>query len=101
MRVTSFDFLKLLITLTLFALIQSRPNTKKSRYTHCFASESITGIYGLGKSWPQTDLDPLSHNAPFLPYHLCFFFTKHSPPNNDVGQTTREAHSPQRSVVCP
>lgn len=61
MRVTSFDFLKLLITLTLFALIQSRPNTKKSRYTHCFASESITGIYGLGKSWPQTDLDPLSH----------------------------------------
>lgn len=33
----------------------------------CFASESITDIYGLGKSWPQTDLDPVSSNVLFLP----------------------------------
>lgn len=49
----------------MLALIQSREAQKDRADASCFASESITDIYGLGKSSPQTDIDPLSPGALF------------------------------------
>jgi hypothetical protein len=64
-------FFKVRVDSEILSLIKSRYAPKETADANCFASESITDVSGLGKSWPQMDLDPLSPTVYFFPDHSC------------------------------
>lgn len=82
-------------------LIRNTHPTERGADADCFASESITAIYGLGKSWPQMNLDPLSPPHTFVPN--CSFSSLSSLQRllGRAGLQTGQQYCPQPLAVAP